>query len=256
MLKWTGLKNKIALCLAVFMLLTVAGASLSTAALANSYGTLASYTHYNQHEKPLVASLRASFNGSLAQRIVGRAIWYMEYGYIYYGHTRYATTGYCDCSQYVSMVYRDFGYSITSASRNYTTVGTRVSGVYSQRIPGTSRYTLVGVSKLKPGDIFTFWKIDASGNKYIGHVALYMGLVDGKPRIINTCGGHPTAIGIVDGFGYWYGSNLYQVRRVLPSTAYVPGGMKITDRGPVIPAIYRIKPTAPIIMPKNLPTGF
>lgn len=248
-------KNVITMFTIILMLVAGIGTVYSPPAYASSYGTVTALNHYNLHEKPIVETLRSSYRGSLAEAIVGRAIWYMEYGYISYGHSSYATTGYCDCSQFVSMVYRNFGYTITSASRNYTQVGTRVSGVYSARIPGTSRYTLVGVEKLKPGDIFTFWNTDSNGNKYIGHVAIYMGLVDGKPRIINTCEGHPTAIGIIDGFGYWYGQHLYQVRRVLPSSAYVPGGM-ITDRGPVIPAVYRIKPTAPIVLPKYLRTGF
>jgi len=214
--------------------------------------TAASISHYNIHEKPVVDTFRANFNGSLAQTLVGRAIWYMEYGFMKYGHTKYATTGYIDCSNFVSLVYKDFGYSITSASRNYGSVGVKVQGVYSKKIPGTSRYTLVGVEKLKPGDIFTFWSSDRT---HIGHVAIYMGVINGKPTIINTCKGNPTAIGIVNSFSYWYGSSLKDVRRVLPSSAFVPGGV-INDRGPVIPAIYQIKPYKPIIMPNNLRTGF
>ena len=44
-------------------------------------------------DKPIVDSFRAQFDGSLADSIVGRAIWYMEYGFIVYGHSKYATTG-------------------------------------------------------------------------------------------------------------------------------------------------------------------
>jgi hypothetical protein len=179
----------------------------------------------------------------------------MEYGYTVYGHTLYAKTGYIDCSQYTSRVYGDFGYSITGASRKYTTVGTRVAGVYSAKIPGTSRYQLIGVDKLKPGDLFTFWKKDSSGNKYIARVALYMGKINGKPAIINTRSDRPTALGLVTDFSYWYGSNLYDVRRVLPSSAYVKGGAAINDKGPVIPAVYHMRKGI-VIMPKSLPTGF
>ncbi|MGI5921315.1 MAG: peptidoglycan-binding protein [Syntrophomonadaceae bacterium] len=217
--------------------------------------TATSISHYNDHEKPVVDSFRANFDGSLAQTLVGRAIWYMEYGFMKYGHTKYNTTGYIDCSNFVSLVYKDFGYSITSAARNYGTVGNKVPGVYSQKIPGTSKYTLVGVENLKPGDIFTFWNSDAPAKTHIGHVAIYMGKINGKPCIINTCKGHPTAIGIINSFSYWYGSSLIEVRRVLPASAYVAGN-KITDKGPVIPAIYQIKPDKPIIMPEDLRTGF
>ena len=60
------------------------------------------------------------------------------------------------------MVYKDFGYSITSASRKYNQVGAVVPGCISPReYPG-------GLKKLKPGDIFTFWKKDSTGSKYIG----------------------------------------------------------------------------------------
>ncbi|MGI6434861.1 MAG: peptidoglycan-binding protein [Syntrophomonadaceae bacterium] len=217
--------------------------------------TAASISHYNSHEKPVVDAFRASFDGSLAQTLVGRAIWYMEYGYMKYGHTKYATTGYIDCSNFVSLVYKDFGYSITSAAKNYGSVGVKVEGVYSEKIPGTSKYTLLGVDRLKPGDIFTFWNSDAPARTHIGHVALYMGVINGKPCIINTCSGNPTAIGIINNFSYWYGSELIEVRRVLPESAFVAGN-KITDNGPVIPAIYQIRPDKPIVMPKNLSTGF
>lgn len=227
--------------------------------VATTPATTSTYTsnnsHYNSHEKPIVDSLRASYDGSFAQALVGRAIWYMEYGFMKYGHSKYPTTGYIDCSNFVSLVYKDFGYSITSAAKNYNTVGVKVEGVYAQKIPGSSKYTLVGVEKLKPGDIFTFWNNDAPARTHIGHVAIYMGLVNGKPCIINTCDGNPTAIGIINDFSYWYGSSLIEVRRVLPDSAYVPGG-KINDKGPVIPTKYQIKLDKPIIMPKNLPTGF
>ena len=169
-----------------------------------------------------------------------------------YGHTKYPTTGYIDCSNFVSLVYKDFGYSITSAAKNYGSVGVKVEGVYGKKISGTSKYTLVGTENLKPGDIFTFWNSDKTK---IGHVAIYMGMINGKPCIINTCSDRPTAIGIINSFSYWYGSSLKEVRRVLPASAYVAGG-KISDQGPVIPAIYQIKPYIPIVMPANLATGF
>jgi len=217
--------------------------------------TAVSISNYNTHEKPIVDSFRENFNGSPAQTLVGRAIWYMEYGFMKYGHTKYAGTGYIDCSNFVSLVYKDFGYSITSTAKNYGSVGVKVEGVYSKKIPGTSKYTLVGTENLKPGDIFTFWNSDEPARTHIGHTAIYMGIINGKPCIINTCSDRPTAIGIINSFSYWYGSSLIEVRRVLPASAYVAGN-KITDLGPVIPAIYQIKPNKAIVMPKNLVIGF
>ncbi|MEN6349872.1 MAG: peptidoglycan-binding protein [Syntrophomonas sp.] len=217
--------------------------------------TAASISHYNAHEKPVVNSFRADFDGSLAQTLVGRAIWYMEYGYMKYGHTKYPATGYIDCSNFVSLVYKDFGYSITSAAKNYGSVGVKVEGAYAAKIPGTSKYSLVGIENLKPGDIFTFWNSDEPAGTHIGHVAIYMGVINGKPCIINTCSGNPTAIGIINNFSYWYGSSLIEVRRVLPDSAFT-AGKKISDQGPVIPEIYQIVPDKPIVMPKDLRTGF
>lgn len=230
----------------------VSPSQVSAAAKAS---TAASISSYNAHEKPIVDAFRANFDGSLAQSLVGRAIWYMEYGYMKYGLTKYPSTGYIDCSNFVSLVYKDFGYSITSAAKNYGSVGVKVEGVYAKKISGSSKYTLVGIEKLKPGDIFTFWNSDAPARTHIGHVAIYMGVINGKPCIINTCQGRPTAIGIINSFSYWYGSSLIEVRRVLPASAYATGS-KTTDLGPVIPAIYQIKPDKPIIMPENLPAGF
>ncbi|WP_054692304.1 C40 family peptidase [Syntrophomonas palmitatica] len=203
----------------------------------------------------LVSAFRANYDNSPAQALVARAIWYMKYGYMVYGHSKYATSGYIDCSNFVSLVYKDFGYSITSAARKYNTVGRSVSGVYAKHQTGSStKHVLVGVDKLKPGDIFTFWKEDSSGNRYIGHVAIYMGKLNGKPAIIHTVKGNPTAIGITTSFNYWYGHHLEGVRRVLPSSAYTAGA-SYTATGPVIPAVYKMTP-GPVIMPRNLPQGF
>ncbi|MGE5453856.1 MAG: NlpC/P60 family protein [Methylocystaceae bacterium] len=211
--------------------------------------------HYDQHEKPILDIMRTRYTGgSLAEAIGSRAMWYMQYGYTVYGHSLYAQTGYIDCSQFVSRVYADFGYTITGASRKYTTVGTVVSGVYAQKL-STGKYTLVGVDKLRVGDIFTFWAKDSNGDKYISHVAMYIGKPNGIPTIINTVTGHPTAIGFVDNFSYWYGSNLYDVRRVLPANAYYKGGAAINDKGPVIPAVYQM-PIGQVILPKDLAKGF
>ncbi len=238
MKKKAKLQNKILIYLLMLALSVGGAAAYSPAVMA------ATSSSSKVDSAAIISSLRSNYSGSQADAIVGRAVWYMEYGYIKYGHTKYASTGYCDCSQFLSMVYKDFGYSITSASRKYDTVGVPVEGVY------VKNGKLVGEEKLKPGDIFTFQRID-----HITHVAMYIGVFNGKPCFIGTTKGYPTAIGIVSGFNNWYGIQFKGVRRVLADSAYQTGG-KVNDRGPVIPKIYRIKPTGPIVLPKNLVAGF
>lgn len=236
----TRLKNSVIILFLSLSLVLGMGMYMSPAAIAAS-GSTSLNTSIG---KPVINCFRTNFNGSLAQTIVGRAIWYMEYGYMVYGHYKYPATGYIDCSNFVSLVYKNFGYSVTSTARNYDHVGVKVSGVY------VKNGTLIGASKLKPGDIFTFQR-----TTYISHVAMYIGMFNGKPCFIGTTKGYPTAIGIVSGFHNWYGTQFHSVRRVLPGSAYTAGS-KITYHVPVIPAKYQMKITKPIIMPRNLPTGF
>lgn len=237
----TKSKNRIITFFLSLSLVLGMGMFMSPAVMAASSSSISNYNH---NLKPIVDSFRTSFNRSPAQTIAGRAIWYMEYGYMVYGHSKYSTTGYIDCSNFVSLVYKDFGYSVTSAARNYDQVGVKVSGV------SVKNGTMIGADKLKPGDILTFERTN-----YISHVAMYIGNINGKPCFIGTTTGYPTAIGIVSGFHNWYGTQFHNVRRVLTTSAYAAGG-KFTDKGPVIPAKYQIKPTKPIILPKNLPAGF
>ncbi|MGE5397129.1 MAG: C40 family peptidase [Chitinophagales bacterium] len=216
------------------------------------------YQTYLSHEGPIVDAFRTIYSQSLADQIVARAIWYMEYGFMVYGSHRYATTGEIFCSNFVYLVYKDFGYTLTSYASRYDQVGVPVKGVYSALKPGsTTRYQLVGVENLRPGDIFTFWKEDSNGNRYIGHVALYMGVINGKPCIIHTCGaGRPTAIGITNSFTWWYGKHFAGARRILGSSAQVPNYTLSKDVGPVIPESYVLPPQTEIIMPNDLPTRF
>lgn len=215
----------------------------------------ANYPAYAQQELPIIEKFRSTYNDSLVHAIVGRAIWYMENGYMIYGHEKYPKSGLIDCSNFVSLVYKDFGYNITSAARKYDTVGSAVKGVYSRNIKGSkTKYELVGIDKLRPGDVMTFWKEDSSGKRYIAHVALYIGKIDGKPTIIQTCKDNPTAIGITTSFKYWYGEHFAGARRVLST----PTGNKtsFTDAGPVIPAVYKLPPQKAVVLPQNLPNGF
>lgn len=233
-----GLKNRILVFVLTLSLVAGMGMFWTPSAVAASSPTGMKLA------TPIINTMRTNYNASLASAIVGRAVWYMEYGNIVYGHSKYASTGYCDCSNFVSMVYKDFGYSITSAARNYDSVGVKVSGV------SVKNGTLIGVDKLQPGDIFTFQRTN-----YISHVAMFIGVFNGKPCFIGTTSGYPTAIGIVSGFNNWYGTQFHDVRRVLPTSAYVAGG-KITDKGPVIPKKYQMKALQKLVLPKNLPTGF
>lgn len=245
----------IVVCLMLFVGFGTIAVPSAQASYVSTYNS--NLADYKQHEVPIVKEFRSDYNGSLAQAIVGRAIWYMEYGYMVYGHHKYPTTGFIDCSNFTSLVYKDFGYNITSASRNYNTVGKAVSGVYSKLQPGSkTKYMLVGIDKLKPGDIITFWKTNSDGSdKHIGHVAIYMGKINGKPTIIQTVSGRPTAIGITNSFTYWYGQHFYGARRILTSSSqYVKGSFKLPK--PVIPAVYQLKPQASIIMPQSLSKGF
>ncbi|MGE5417816.1 MAG: NlpC/P60 family protein [Acidobacteriota bacterium] len=247
--------SRLAIALAIVLTVVLFATSMGFAATVTTTPLTPEQEHYKNHEVPIIYALRASYQQNPAQSLVGRAIWYMEFGFIKYGHTAYSTTGYIDCSQFVSRVYGDYGYPLTTISAKYNQVGTVVEGVYSQLIPGTSRYKLVGVEKLQPGDIFTWWTTTAALGRHISHVGIYVGQVNGKTCVINTMSGHPTAIGIVDNFSWWYGQQLNDVRRVLPSTSYKYAS-SITKTSPTIPQIYQITPTYKIVMPWNLKVGF
>lgn len=206
--------------------------------------------YYNQHEVPIANAFRSLYNGSLAHQIVGRAVWYMEHGSMVYGHSNYIKDGKVDCSNFVSLVYKNFGYTLVTYSSKYNTVGTRVGGVSSKLQPGsTSKYMLTGIENLSPGDIMTFWALDSKGNRIINHVGIYMGQINGKPCVIHTVGkNRPTAIGITNSFTHWYGQHFAGARRVLPASAYV-------SAKPAVPGAYQLPPRSMVLMPQKLRTG-
>lgn len=240
------MKKLIALLLSLCFIVGMAPVTLAASSTSSYVKTYKANTpHYIKHEQPIVDAFRSQYNGSESQALVERAIWYMENGYMIYGHSKYYKSGLIDCSNFVSLVYKDFGYNVTSAARKYGSVGKKVSGVSKKKVNG--KYVLTGVDKLRPGDIFTFWKTE-NGKRYIGHVALYMGKINGKPCIIQTVKGHPTAIGITDNFSWWYGEHLNDVRRVLPDESLNPN-YPYTVSAPVIPSVYKLKPQKPIVMP-------
>ncbi|MGE5372463.1 MAG: NlpC/P60 family protein [Solirubrobacterales bacterium] len=257
-------KKRVALAFCLALIFTLSVFALPTFGITDTvpgdgeevYSGTFSPTDYAPGEDTAVTGFRSMYDGSLAHKIVARSIWYMLYGFTVYGHTAYSTTGYIDCSQYTSRVYKDFGYSITGVSRYYNTVGVPVSGVYSQLQPGsTTKWMLVGWENLKPGDILTWWKEDATYGHHIGHVGIYMGAVNGKPSVLMTISGRPTSLGVLTSFTYWYGEHFEGARRILPSTAYTPGSTKI-GYGPVIPAVYQMPLAYQVVLPKDLPQGF
>jgi len=210
---------------------------------------------YNKHEVPIIKAFAAQYEGSLADQIIARAIWYMEHGYMVYKTAKYAETGMIDCSNFTKLVYGDFGINITSVSRQYNQVGTKVTGVSSTKIGtssnGQALYGIKGIENLRPGDILTYWA-GTESSKYISHVSIYMGVINGKPAVINTVANRPTAIGIVNNFSYWYGEKFLEARRILPSDAWTPSAAsKYKDSGPVIPTSYYLAPQKTIIMPNN-----
>lgn len=246
------LRKLIIVCLVVLMTATTAPtvwAASSTESRIEKYTD--NYAQYLQHDKVIADSFLANYNNSEAQALVARAIWYMENGYMVYGHSKYRDTGYIDCSNFVSLVYKDFGYAITSASKNYTQVGEKINGVYSRKIPGKSQYELVGTEKLRPGDIFTFWERDSDGSgTHIGHVAIYMGNINGQPAIIHTYAERPTAIGITTSFKYWYGEHFSAARRVLDDASQSPLKPWQATK-PVTPSVYQLPPQKPIVQPAD-----
>ncbi len=205
---------------------------------------------YQGRDQKIVDQFRARKDNSAASQLVERAIWYMENGYMVYGHQYkgYKDFGIVDCSNFVSLVYGDLGYNITTTARNYNTVGTKVAGisrtVTGKTSSGGSLYGLAGMENLLPGDIMTWYNTDSSGNKYISHVAIFMGIFDGKPAVIGTASDRPTAIGIVNDFRYWWGENFYTARRVIPANA-----PQTTVKAPTIPAKYVLPPQKPVVMP-------
>lgn len=250
------IKNSLIVSLVMFFLIAsgldnkiVAQAASNTDDYIQSYAEY--YPAYVKNDKVLADAFLAEYDYSEAQALVARAIWYMENGYMIYGHTKYWDTGFIDCSNFVSLVYKDFGYTITSASKKYNQVGKKIDGVYTRKISGSSKYELVGTEKLKPGDIFTFWTNDSDGNgTHIGHVALYMGEINGQPAIIQTNSERPTAIGIRTDFRYWYGEHFVEARRVLDESAQSPDHPWQASL-PVIPAVYQLPPQNPVIMPED-----
>ena len=98
----------------------------------------------------------------------------------------------------------------------------------------------------------TWYRFDASGQKYISHVAIFIGMLNGQPAVIGTrSDGNPTAIGIVNDFRYWWGEYLFAVRRVLPDGAWGPDQVLSghEDTGVVIPKQYVLAPQRPVPLP-------
>lgn len=77
--------------------------------------------------------------------------------------------------------------------------------------------------------------------------------LNGQPAVIGTRGdGNPTAIGIVNNFNYWWGSNFFSAQRVLPEGAWTPGKTipGQTAKEPMIPQKYVLPPQKKVVLPK------
>jgi 8-oxo-dGTP pyrophosphatase MutT (NUDIX family) len=213
----------------------------------------ANYESYAKHELMIVNQYREAYKnikGSLADQVIERAIWYMDQGYIVYGSglNSYHYDGVVDCSGFTKLVYGDFGFELTGIAKKYDQIGTRVAGVYPMQ---TNKYWyLAGVSNLRPGDILTWWLEDSDG-KYIGHVGIYMGQINGSPAVLCTTKSTPTAIGIITKFKRWYGKHFFSAQRILPEGSWTLGKVIVghEDKGPVIPKQYVLPPQKPIVMP-------
>ncbi|MFB4475408.1 hypothetical protein ACDI16_21265 [Oceanobacillus caeni] len=214
------------------------------------------YNDYQTDELRKIEQYRENYKSiknSLADKIIERAIWYMENGYTVYGHglISYHTHGIVDCSEFTRLVYGDFNFPITDVAKDYDLVGTPIEGVKPvKKENGT--WGLKGIENLMPGDILTWWDVDGNGKKFISHVAIYMGELNGQPAVIGTADGNPTAIGIVNNFNHWYGSNFYSAQRLLPEGAWSPNKTFANhiEKEPVIPENYTLPPQKKVTIPK------
>lgn len=217
----------------------------------------ANYEKYVKHDLLLVDQYREehkNIRGSLADHVIERAIWYMDNGYAVYGSglNSYHSDGVVDCSGFTKLVYGDFGFELSGIAKKYDQFGTRVENV--DPMQNDKNWYLEGVENLRPGDILTWWKERIDGSRYIGHVAIYMGQIEGKIAVIGTTKDTPTALGIKTNFSYWKRKHFYSAQRILPEGSWTPGKVIIghEDKGLVIPKQYVLPPQKPIIMPENL----
>lgn len=118
------------------------------------------------------------------QDIVDYACKFVGYPYVYGGKTD-LTKG-VDCSGFVNLVYKHFGYKVPSYSMNFLYAGVSVP-----------------VEEIQPGDIVVYAAKDG-----IGHVAIYKG--DGK--IVEA---QSTKAGITDNRNLHNGRKILSVRRIL-----------------------------------------
>ncbi len=212
------------------------------------------YEDYVKMELVKVAKYRESYKhikGSLADQVIERAIWYMEHGYTVYGHglNSYHSDGVVDCSGFTKLVFGDFSFELTGVCKKYADIGNKIENVYTKRVDLS--WSLDGVENLRPADILTWWKGTSERDSYIGHVGIYIGQLDGKPAVISTTAGTPTAIGIVSSFKRWYGKHFYNAQRILPEGSWSSQIMIVghDDKGPIIPKQYVLPPQKPIELP-------
>jgi len=134
------------------------------------------------------ANQSPSYNG---QNVTGEAL--VAYGrqflgnpYVWGGNS--LTNG-CDCSGFVHLVYKHFGYNLVRYSLSFLNEGVPVS-----------------IENIKVGDIVVYAKSSAG----IGHVAIYAG----NGKIIEAQSGKA---GITDNRNLQHGRQILGIRRVLPN---------------------------------------
>ncbi len=214
------------------------------------------YQSYVELELVKVAQYRElskGIRGSLADQVIERAIWYMDHGYIVWGNgwNSYHSHGVADCSNFMKLVYGDFGFELTGVAKKYDQMGTRIKCVYPMKVGRF--WHLEGLENIRPGDLLTWWQDRKDNSRFVKHVAIYMGQIEGSPAVIGTTQGAPTAVGINNKFRRWWGKCFYTAQRILPEGSWTPGKIIAgqEDRGPVIPREYVLPPQKPIIMPEN-----
>ncbi|WP_205668634.1 SH3 domain-containing protein [Ammoniphilus sp. CFH 90114] len=199
-------------------------------------------------------SASSKIKGSLADQLIERAIWYMENGYMVYGDgwMSYHTDGIVNCSEFTKLVFGDFNFKLTDIASQYDKVGIPVPGISAKKT--SQGWMLEGTENLLPGDILTWWKDRSDGTRYIAHVGIYMGQLNGQPAVIETSSGKElTAIGIKNSFKYWYGEHFFSAQRILPEGSWSPGKTIVDHEAkmPVIPQRYVLPPQKPIVLPEG-----
>ncbi len=108
-----------------------------------------------EEKKKLEEALRENTKGA---EIVKYALQFVGNPYVWGGNS--LTKG-CDCSGFVHLIYKHFGFNTVRYSLSFANEGKKVDCVKGGK---------ADISKMQPGDIVVYSKVDG-----IGHVAIYIG---------------------------------------------------------------------------------